>query len=134
MKKSKTPIWVYFLLPIIVLSFAATKFIIDFIEKDKLEEELNRIYPRLTKQNHINSQVISTYYPQGWRGASDIQHIKLESGENFTIWIRRNLTDREIYFGDIVKQGSFLMKNAGSDTLILMINNKEYKYLISCNE
>lgn len=130
MSKRKTPFWIYFIFPSIILFFAVIQLITSMVKNNKIDEEISSSYKRLTLDDQINNRVISAYYPQGRRGGGVIQHVKLESGENYTIWVKKNLYNDDIYFGEIIKTGVFLKKESGSDTLTLIVNNNKFKYLI----
>lgn len=106
----------------------------NILEDNRIEKKISEEYKLLKTQNILNSTVLSTYYPARWRGWQDIQNIKFENGENYTIRIKTNLTSEEIYFGEIVRKGIVLKKRANSDTLIVDLGDSEFKYLIFGDE
>jgi hypothetical protein len=123
-----------FVLGFLILSFAALRLCKIMKEYDEIEEKIKNEYTVLLRQDSINSPVLSTYYPENWRGGEYIQNVKLQNGENYTIEIKRNITASNVFFGDILKKGAILYKNAGSDTLRVTVGDKEYEYLIFGDE
>jgi hypothetical protein len=99
-------------------------------EGRRIDGELKKEYDTLMTQVKVNGIVLSTYFPENWRGWQDCQYIKLKSGENYEIKIRSNLGDHDIYFGEIIGVGAVLRKNAGSDTLHVLVEDKEYQYIV----
>lgn len=103
---------------------------LSIIEENKLQEKLSKEYQPLKVEEYVDNSVITTYYPDGWVGGGGIQFIKLDNGKSYLIWTLKDLTS-DVWFGNIVKPGVRLKKNAHSDTLTVITNNGEYKYLIS---
>jgi hypothetical protein len=112
------------------LSFGGIKFYTDMRERDKIQEFIDKEYRLLLINDSINSVVLSTYYPQGWRAGTMIQNVKFIDGNNYKIKIRTNITSREMYFGNLVKPGVVLKKSMGSDTLNLIKGYEVYQFLI----
>lgn len=112
------------------LSFVGITFYKDMLEHEKIQEAINKEYRLLLINDSVNSVVLSTYYPEGWRGGADIQNVKLKDGNNFKIKIRTNITSHDMYFGNLVQPGVVLKKNMGSDTLNLVRGKEVYKFLI----
>ena len=120
----KLLVFVLFLIFIIWKYFSLTK------EHDNLFNDLNREYAWLSTDDSIDNVIIKTYYPSEWRGAAYFQYITLDDGRMFSINIDRGITSRDIYYGNIAKQGTRIIKKAGSDTLIVFKNEKEILFLI----
>lgn len=118
---------VFLLIFLVVVAFNV---FLSYRRDSKMDAELDATYPWLTYSDNVNSKILSAFYPEGWRNGEYIQHIKLESGKNYGIWIRNSIPPTEAYFGNIVARGMFLKKNAGSDTLVVISGQKEYKFLI----
>ncbi|MFH2095093.1 MAG: hypothetical protein ABIJ16_05285, partial [Bacteroidota bacterium] len=116
------------MVPIII--YAGWQIFSNITNNNKIEEQLSNEYKSVMLEDVINSAVNLTFYPKDWRGWQDAQYIQLESGKKYFIWIRKNLTSEDIYFGKIIKRGALLKKNADSDTLTVCINNTEYQYII----
>lgn len=133
-KHSRKVIFINIIIVFAIFSYGGYRLYQTVTNHNKEEDRLSREYCLLLLEDSVNSIVLSTYYPKGWRGSQDIQNVKLESGENYTIKIRKNLTSKDIYFGKIVKKGVVLQKNAGSDILTVISGNKQYKYLIFGHE
>jgi hypothetical protein len=119
-----------FLIGFIIFSFAISRLYYTIKTHEKIEEKLNSEYSTLLIQDSLEGVVLSTYYPEGWRGGKVIQNVKLKNGKSYTIRIKRNLKPRNVFFGDILEPGAVLKKSADSDTLIVFIGDDEYKYLI----
>ncbi len=114
----------------LIMSYGGIEFYYSTKEKKQMDEFLNREYPILLSQDSVNSIITSTFYPKGWRAGQIIHCIKLDDGRGFTVRTRYNLSDENVYFGDIVKQGFILRKNPESDTIMVVGNNRVYKYII----
>lgn len=106
---------------------------LSIIEDNKLEEKLSKEYQPLKVEEYVDNSVITTYYPDSWKGGGGIQFIKLDNGKSYLIWTLKALTSDDVWFGNIVKPGVRLKKNVHSDTLTVITNNGEDKYLISGN-
>lgn len=119
-----------FLLGFLILSFAVLRIYKTMKKYDDIEKQIKKEYTILSRQDSLNSTVLSTYYPEDWRGGEYIQNVRLQNGESYTIEIKRNITFSNVYFGEILRRGALLFKNAGSDTLKITVGNKEYEYLI----
>ncbi len=111
------------------LTFAVWMFISTTNREDKLHKKLNIEYPTLLTKDFVNDKIESNYYPYNWRGKKYHQYITFVSGEKKGIDIKTGITSKDIYFGDIVKKGVILKKNAGSDTIIVVTNNDTIKFL-----
>ncbi len=94
----------------LIMSYGGIKFYYSFKNDNQLVEIIKRDYPKLLTRDSVNSTIVSTYYPKGWRAGQIIHCIKLEDGRGFTVRTRYNLSGENVYFGDIVKQGFNLKK------------------------
>lgn len=119
----------YIVIPILLIGGIYT--FISVIKDNKLEEKLSKEYEELKMNVSINSFIQTSYCPDHWRAKEIFQYIKLNDGKNYFIHTKRNLTSDDVYFGDIVQPGVKIKKNAGSDTLTVITNKGEFKYLVS---
>ena len=116
-RNSKSRIVIGVILAVLILSYAGIGLYNSIKENDKTEEFIKKEYELLLSNDSVNSVVLSTYYPSGWRGGEDIQNVKFEDGTSYTIEIRTNITSQDMFFGNLVKPGVVLKKRVGSDTL-----------------
>ncbi len=111
--------------------FAIWKFLSTTSDADKLYEKLSIEYDALTLESEINNIVVKTYYPSSWRGSEFFQYITFDNGKKYHIKIDRCISTRDLNFGDIVNRGSLITKKYGTDTLILLVNREEYRFIIN---
>ncbi len=97
-----------------------------------LRAKLSKEYKDIKKEDEINSKIVSTYFPEDWRGSSIEQFVKLENVEKVHLniyFLRHNSPN----LNTIVKAGTILKKDKGSDTLKLYNGENEYVYLVDYN-
>jgi len=118
-------------IPAVLIFTCAGISLFNTIKQDgKIEANIEKEYDSLLINDSINSVVLSTYYPAGWRGGQYNQNVKLEDGKSYTIRISDNITSQDILFGDLVKPGVVLKKSIGSDTLTVINGDEVFQYLI----
>ena len=114
------------------LLFAAWKVISTVKEAEKLSNKLDKEYKEITLGDSLNNTILSSYYPEEWRGYQFYQYITLDSEKKYHIKIYDCITSDKIYFGDIAKPGVRLIKNKGSDSLTVILPGK-IKYIFLLN-
>jgi len=93
--------------------------------------KIRKTYPDLSRKCEINNQVISTFYPEQWRGGKYIQFVTLDNGQKFMIQVNKSLFNEKISFGKLIDSGVTIIKNKDSDTLMLIKGKKKYLFLLS---
>ncbi len=130
-KYGKNMIILNIILVLIVLIYAGFRLYNTIQKHNEIESRLNIEFPRLLFTDSIKNVVKTTYYPENWRGAKDIQYVTFEDNTKYIIWIANNVTSENVYFGDIAKKGVEIIKNAGSDTIAVINDNGKYLYTIN---
>lgn len=131
-KHSNRMITINILLLIIFLIWISLIFYNSYHKDNKLDQQLGNEYKTLKTENKINNTVVNSYFPKEWRGREFFQYITFDNGEKYSIYVRKNLNNNNVYFGQITKPGVKILKRAGSDTIIVkLIKGDEYRFLIS---
>jgi hypothetical protein len=114
----------------VFLIFASIFFYIDNKKRNVIYKKELKEYKVLSIDKKLNDTIKSTYFPENARGGLIIQFVTLKNGEKFDIEAYKNLTEPNLHFGEIVREGIILQKNSNSDTLLVKDGNKEYLFLI----
>lgn len=70
--------------------------------------------------------------PEKLRGWQTIRFVELDDKRSFTIRTQSfKLAAKDVIFGNIVKKEVILKRNRNSDTLTVVDDGKEYKYLLN---
>ncbi len=120
---------------VIFLSIAIWKFYKSYSRTIEIREAIDK-YTELTLIDELNNEVKFVYStsPDKLRGWQTIRFVELDDKRSFTIRTQSfKLAAKDVIFGNIVKKGVILKKNRNSDTLTVVDDGKEYKYLLIAN-
>jgi hypothetical protein len=115
MMKSETKyalIFFSFFLPVAILIF-----IYSTRKMEKIESELLLEYPLIVEKDSVHSVVLSIYYPEKFRINPYGRRVVLSGSGKGTILARPDIN--QLVIGDVIKVGSRLYKEPGSDTIML---------------
>jgi len=117
---------------IIILFLTFVFFLFNYTNKSAKEQitKLSNEYQYCELSDAYNNIVSRTYFPDNIRGEGYTQYITFENDKKVCIGIRTGITSKSILFGDIIKTGALIKKNSYSDTLIVIVNRKVFKFLI----
>lgn len=116
---------------VLFLIFVAWKYWSSNKKTTELIEKLKIEYPLLLINEDINCTIINIYHPPpNYRTSSYFMRITFSENKKYSINTKNCITSNDIHFNDIVKKGVKLIKNAGSDTLIVVNNQSKYLFII----
>lgn len=132
-KFSREMIILNIIIIVIILSIAIWKFYKSYSQSIERREVIDHKYTELTLNDELNNGVKYMYSPSSekLRGWQTIRFVELDDKRSFTIRTQSfKLAAKDVIFGNIVKKGVILKKNRNSDTLTVVDDGKEYKFLL----
>lgn len=107
--------------------FIVATFILDHFLTKKMNKRTRRLnieYPLITKEDSINGMVNFIFHPDGFKENPYGRYIKVSNEGKKSILAKRN--EEHTVIGDVIKVGSHLYKEPGSDTIRLQnISNQD---------
>jgi hypothetical protein len=113
---------------VLFLVFAFWKVTSSKKDAEKQFQELQSLYDQVTLETVFENNLRKTFYPPEWRGAGFIQYITLNDGRKFALRIDDCITHKEMYLDDIFPKQVRLIKNSGSDTLVIIDGKQKYLF------
>jgi len=124
-------IWSNVIILIIFIIFVAYKIHDTVTEHNKEAEYIAENYPDVQLTETFNCKVTSIYSgPSHYRKTCHIEDVTLATGKSYRLSVSTLPATKDVCFSDIVKTGVVLRKNAGSDTLTVVTDSKEFQFLL----
>lgn len=93
----------------------------------KISEQIEHEYQSLDSSSVIEGyEVKQTYFPEGWRGERYARYVTFDNGAKIQICVDEFLNDKQEDIRSILEQGSKVHKNANTDSLIIVKNDRKY--------
>jgi F0F1-type ATP synthase membrane subunit a len=129
-KYKKKVIRINLIIVAVFILFVVIFFYIDNKNRKEISKKLVEEYEVLSTEDSLNDTIESIYHLHNVRGGLINKFITFKNGKKYNIEAYKNLTNKNLYFGEITKEGVILQKNSNSDTLLVKDGNKEYLFLI----
>jgi len=124
-------IWSNVIILIIFIIFVAYKIHDTVTEQNKVMEYITENYPNVKLTDAFDCKVTSKYkLPSHYRKSCHVTSITLATGKSYRLSVSTLPATKDVCFSDIVKTGVVLRKNAGSDTLTVVTDSKEFQFLL----